>query len=90
MLHMESVGIRELRQNASAILRRVEAGESFEVTDRGRPVGLLVPPAPTGLDALVRRGLIRRGEGDLLDVEPLAPRPGDPLPSELVSEGRDE
>ncbi|HCO03412.1 MAG TPA: prevent-host-death family protein, partial [Actinobacteria bacterium] len=34
---MASVGIRELRQRASELLRRVEAGETIEVTDRGRP-----------------------------------------------------
>lgn len=40
---MESVGIRELRQRASDVLRRVEAGETIEVTDRGRPVAILTP-----------------------------------------------
>ena len=37
------VGVRELRQNLSVYLRRVEAGESLPVTDRGRPVALLGP-----------------------------------------------
>lgn len=41
----ERVGVRELRQNLSGWLRRVEAGETFEVTERGRPVALLVPTA---------------------------------------------
>jgi len=40
---MEAVGIRELRQRASEVLRRVAAGESIEVTDRGRPVAILSP-----------------------------------------------
>ena len=31
---MDRVGIRELRQHASAVIRRVVAGESLEVTDR--------------------------------------------------------
>ena len=35
---MASVGVRELRQRASELLRRVEAGETIEITDRGRPV----------------------------------------------------
>ncbi|HXI18655.1 MAG TPA: type II toxin-antitoxin system prevent-host-death family antitoxin [Chloroflexota bacterium] len=37
------VGVRELRQNLSVYLRRVEAGETLRVTDRGRPVALLGP-----------------------------------------------
>jgi prevent-host-death family protein len=38
---MATVGVRELRQRASELLRRVEAGETIEVTDRGRPVAVL-------------------------------------------------
>ncbi|PVZ08155.1 type II toxin-antitoxin system Phd/YefM family antitoxin [Actinomycetospora cinnamomea] len=40
---MEQVGLRELRQNASELVRRVEAGERIEVTVSGRPSALLVP-----------------------------------------------
>lgn len=41
--HMRRIGIRELRQRASDYLRRVEGGETIEVTDRGRPIALLTP-----------------------------------------------
>ena len=57
----ETVGIRELRQHLSRYVARTAQGESFDVTDRGRPVGRLVPPA-TGeawLDALVAEGKVR-------------------------------
>jgi prevent-host-death family protein len=37
------VGLRELRQQASDLVRRVEAGESFTVTVSGRPAARLVP-----------------------------------------------
>lgn len=37
------VGVRELRQNLSKWLRRVEAGETFEVTKRRVPIALLAP-----------------------------------------------
>lgn len=50
------IGVRELRQNASRYLRRVAAGESFTVTDRGKPVAQLVPPAGSTLDSLMARG----------------------------------
>lgn len=39
--------MRELRQHATRYLNRVKAGESVEVTERGRLVALLVPPEPT-------------------------------------------
>ena len=41
---MESVGVRELRQRASEIVRLVrERGEEVEITYRGEPVARLVP-----------------------------------------------
>jgi prevent-host-death family protein len=43
---MERIGVRELRQHASRYLERVKAGETVEVTERGRLVALLVPPDP--------------------------------------------
>ncbi len=41
--NMATVGVRELRQNASEILRTVEAGEPTVVTVAGRPVAQIVP-----------------------------------------------
>jgi prevent-host-death family protein len=41
---MNRIGIRELRQHASRYLAAVQAGETVEITDRGRLVALLVPP----------------------------------------------
>ncbi len=83
---MRRVGIRELRQHASRWLARVAAGESFEVTDRGRPVALLVPlPGEEGLDALVAAGRARPGQGRLSDLGPPLPLPpGAPRPSEAL------
>lgn len=88
---MKRVGIRELRQRASEIVRRVaEEGETYEITDRGRPAGLLIAPRPAGLAELERRGLVRRAEGDLLRVGPVRLRRGQRRPSELVDEGRSD
>ena len=40
---MQTVGLRELRQDASELIRRVEAGEEIEITVSGRPAARLVP-----------------------------------------------
>ena len=37
------IGLRELRQQASELVRRVERGESITVTVSGRPAARLVP-----------------------------------------------
>ena len=70
---MASVGVRELRQRASELLRRVEAGESIEVTDRGRPVAVLAPlPANGPLARLRAAGDIRAADCELDELpEPL-------------------
>lgn len=43
---MKAVGLRELRQNASELVRRVEEGEEIVITVAGRPGARLVPAAP--------------------------------------------
>jgi prevent-host-death family protein len=40
------VGLRELRQQASELIRRVEQGEEVTITVAGRPSARLVPVAP--------------------------------------------
>ncbi len=69
---MERIGVRELRQNASRYLKRVEAGEDFQVTQRGKPVALLVPVPDDPWDELLASGAVRAPEepGDLADLAP--------------------
>jgi len=90
MSHMERVGVRELRREASAILRRVAAGETVEVTDRGRPVAVLLRSMPSGLARLEREGLLRRAQADLLELPPATLPDGAVAPSKLVADGRAE
>ena len=49
------VAVRELRQNLSRYLDRVEAGESLVVTERGREVARLISYGPDGYTELARR-----------------------------------
>jgi prevent-host-death family protein len=83
---MTSVGVRELRQRASELLRLVEQGETIEVTDRGRPVALLSPlPEGRPLERLRALGEIDPATGDLDDLpEPLVAAPGVELPSDAL------
>lgn len=43
---MGTIGLRELRQDASDLVRRVEAGEVIEVTVSGRLAARLIPAQP--------------------------------------------
>ena len=57
---METIGVRELQQHASAALRRVERGETLGITDRGRLVAILAPvSAATGAGALTASGRVQ-------------------------------
>jgi prevent-host-death family protein len=83
---MTSVGVRELRQRASELLRRVEQGETIEVTDRGRPVALLSPlPEGSALERLRAAGEIDSAVGDLDDLPaPLVLAPETERPSDVL------
>lgn len=83
---MASVGVRELRQRASELLRRVEAGETIEVTDRGRPVALLTPVPEAGpLGRLRAAGEVSTPVADLAELPaPLPLAPGQERPSVVL------
>jgi prevent-host-death family protein len=68
--YLDSVGVRELRQNLSVYLRRVASGEKLRVTERGRTVAALVPlrDDESPLDRLVKQGRLIPPQGDLLEL----------------------
>jgi antitoxin (DNA-binding transcriptional repressor) of toxin-antitoxin stability system len=88
------VGVREMRQNLSVYLDRVNAGETLHVTEYGQVVALLAPlPAErlTTLERLVREGRATAPANSLKNRRP--PQPGDPnAPSmqHILDEQREE
>jgi len=87
------VGVRELRQNLSVYLRRIQAGETLEVTEHGHPVARLTPLPPqrmSVLDQMIAEGRAYPGKGgNLADWEPIDIGPG-PTLSEVLQQMRDE
>lgn len=85
---MERITHRELRNNSAEVLRRVAAGESFEVTNHGTVAAVLSPPAGTTVrDRLGQAGRVRPADRsiDLRDV----PRPrSDRTSAEIVADVR--
>lgn len=85
--------MRELRQNASALLKRVQEGESIQITDHGRPIARLVPNPDAEWDALVASGWLSVPENDPADLTRglgLVLKPGEPTPFDILMEMRDE
>ena len=81
---MNSVGLRELKQNPSEVVARAERGETITITVQGRPAALLTPLVP------VRRRWVRAEDLDavLAAIPPdttgwaeewYASRDGDPI-----------
>lgn len=86
---MIRAGIRELRQNASGLIRRVIEGETIEVTERGRPVARIVPlHGRSVLDQMIAEGRSTAARGDLLNVQPSAPVSGQRSLSEVLADLR--
>jgi prevent-host-death family protein len=79
------VPARELRNDFSRVLRRVEAGERLRVTVSGRPVAELVPlparPRSMEWDAFMRRSEDWRADSGLVeDLAALLPDTTDDVP----------
>jgi len=88
------VGVRELRNDIAAVLRRAGAGERLVVTVDGQPIAQLGPLHPTGaptLDDLAATGAVRlpRGRPRVDPPEPVA-LPIDQRVDAVVAELRGE
>lgn len=89
---MDHVGVRELRQNASALLDRVATGVTIQITNHGHPVALLVPVGDQrqGRADLIASGELQPGRGDVLDIEPISAPAGTPSTDELLAGLRED
>lgn len=94
----ETIGVRELRQNASRYLAKVKQGQRIAVTDRGELVAYLEPvdEPRTTYQRMVAAGQVRPagGRGIRAALEelgpPLPPEPGETSPFEELMRMRDE
>lgn len=97
---MKAVGVRELKARLSHYLRDAAGGETILVTDRGRVVAQLQPPAgPPARESALERALRRLGDRIPLTVgeahdpaayraSPVRVKPG--TARALLEEGRAE
>ncbi len=87
----DRVGIRELRQHLTKYLRRVTAGETLRVTDRGKPVALFtpLPERSSPIERLVATGRLRPARRDLLTLGSPEEVPGISLSAALQEQRED-
>ncbi|MEQ8842697.1 MAG: type II toxin-antitoxin system prevent-host-death family antitoxin [Acidimicrobiales bacterium] len=84
---MSEVGIRALKQNASAVVAEAAAGETVTITDRGRPVARMSAIPTSRLRALIEEGHARPARGRLTDLP--FPEPG-PVLADALHDMRDD
>jgi prevent-host-death family protein len=85
---MVRIGIRELRDNLTATIRRVRAGEAFEVTHDGEPVAVLSPVKRTRLEELIASGDITPAKRPLDLSRPRYPVQGGLTSQQILDELR--
>jgi prevent-host-death family protein len=86
-----TVSIRELKSRLSHYLRRAKAGEIVEITERGKPVGRIVPVASSleeRIEAARRSGLVSWNGQKLKTLKPVVRLSPKRTVAELVVEDR--
>ncbi len=88
----KSVGVRELKLQLSKYLHRVKGGESIVITDRGKPIGRIIPESAS-LDEKIQQ-LIDAGLVEWSGVKPEIRQPdvvnkSGTLASDIVAEMRE-
>lgn len=91
---MVTVGSKELKNRLGKYLDLVRGGNPVQITDRGRPVGCIIPArsrqaaeSAERLARLVAEGDVRLGSGRLPRHKPAVLKPG-PSIVEMLSEER--
>lgn len=85
---MEIVTHREMRNRSGEILRRVEAGESLQVSNNGRLAAIIVPVGGDALDGLLARGEARPSRAGLKALATVARATSTMSTRELIDDSR--
>ena len=87
-----TVGIRDLKAQLSKYIQQVKAGETVIITERGKPIGRLVPSEPTTearLKELEQAGMLAWSGRKLQSSAPMAQTRGDKTVAEMLLEDRE-
>jgi len=87
-----AIGIRELKTRLSNYMQQVKAGATLVITERGKPVGRIVPLSPsveTRVQELVRARLMAWNGNKLVSMAPVARTRGRRMVADLLLEDRE-
>jgi len=78
---METIGIRELKENLSRYIKRVQTGERIIVTDRKKEIAIIMPLEKNAREEKIYQ-LIQRGMASWSGGKP------EGMPDRIVSRGK--
>jgi len=87
-----TVGIRELKARLNSYLRQVKDGTTLVITERGKPIGRIVPVSAsveTRLRELIQAGLVAWSGRKLTPMDPVARTRGSRTVADLLLEDRE-
>ncbi len=89
---MENIGVKELRDNLSRVLKKVESGEIVRVMRHGKAVVEMKPLTANKekklLDALQRKGILGGGSGNIGNIRTIKNLKPEKQISEIIIEDR--
>ncbi len=91
-MRQTTVNVRELKNRLSHYLRLTKAGQSVEITERGTPIGRIVPTTVSienRIDAMAQAGLVLWNKHKPKPMAPVTKSRGKRTISDLVSEDRE-
>ena len=90
LCYMKSYGVRELRQNATDVLREVARGETVIITSNGHPVAQMIAPITDPWSALIASGEVTAARTGPRSILTRAAQPLTPASQHLVDMRRGE
>jgi prevent-host-death family protein len=87
-----TVGIRELKAQLSKYMQQVKAGATLVITERGKPVGRIVPVGASveaRIQELVQVGLVAWSGRKVSPIDPVARTRGKRTVADLLLEDRE-
>ncbi|NLD36009.1 MAG: type II toxin-antitoxin system prevent-host-death family antitoxin [Desulfatiglans sp.] len=89
---MENIGVKELRDNLSSVLKKVESGEVIRIMRHGKAVVEMQPLIQSKeqklLNGLQKKGLLGGGTGVLGNIKTIKNAMPDKPVSEMIVEDR--
>jgi len=86
------VSVRELKSRLSYYLRLTKAGDSVVITERGTPIGRIMPaavPVDDRIDGMIQAGLVLWNRKKLSPMPPVAKARGTHTVADLLIEDRE-